>query len=1629
MDSPKKQASKILRDKKMYQRWLAIFMCLALVVTSGTVTALKLTGQAMTAKQLQCSYVPHEHTDECYNDEGELICGLSDKVVHTHDSSCYDAEGNIVCTLEELEPHEHDDSCYTEVKELICGQQEHEAIPAHHHTEKCYTTETADEQVLTCGLEETDGVPAVEAAPGHVHTDACYTTKTVEVTPAGVDEEGNEIPAVTEEQRTLTCGMAEGEGAVEGQPEIPAHHHTEECYTTQTTETQVLTCGLEEHDEEIPAHHHTDECYTTSTELTCGKDEVILHVHTDDCYEIVVDEETGEEISRTLTCTQPQLEAHQHGDECFVEVAVDEIVPSEQPEEELPTASVVYCGKDAHTHTDECYQQDENGEFVLDENGEKILICELEEHVHTEECYVEPEATEPEDERELICGKEEHTHTDECYLRDENGEFILDENGEKILTCELEEHTHTEECYAQPEQEPELLTATKTVGDVTVTVEYSEDANFPEGTELDFYEYDKDSEEYAQYAEQVEGEMDRLFNIGFYLNGEEVEPAEGAIVKVNVTYPGMEEKRQRVTHFTDEGPVALGAQTTTDGENTTVEFYTDSFSPIGFSTLADGDNVYVLKVTETQDIRASDGSDGEWTSSNSSVVSVEGNRYYSRSATITAKSASNDPVTITFNGTVQVLDHYEYVETLLGLWPRPIYREEKFTESYTVYVVPEIEISGLDQCNAKTQTPITLTATGIPEGAKDVTWKVSNGNASITGNGTTASVVGEKVGTVNVTVSYSYHGRTVTSDPFGVTVVSQSAAAEAKGTLNVQKYIEKDYGDGTYDLSMTFNATKGSKNNPALVDVIFVVDTSGSMDETFGSKTREEAAYDAVLKAIDIFEKSQDQGTVDAQYAVVTFAKNATRKEDWRSVTKDPDTKVTFGSNEGTNYGAGLHAASKLVNESYAARPNAERIVIFISDGQPTYGYEYQSWEGGFYKVTGEGTDYKDDYLTDAQKQVTAMSESINRFYTIFVGNENDTFEYGSGWIKKERTYKSVMEDLTSAANKITNGYYPASDTTALDNALEEIAGSSVDVYFTNAKLTDYLQDYIKLAPVSVSNKPTDLIVTVLDADGNTVASGVNSVTFDDGDKKGITFTASYNETAKKIEANLPPDYALNPSYTYKVTARIKLDETWKGDLVVEENGSVNDGVFATLPSGVRTNKNTNDIVSGEFGNESAEKPLPPPVLPLSRTLTIKKVDGESNEKLPGAVFTLKQAGMEDKTFTTDENGVAVITGIQEGSYTLAETKAPDGYNTPDENDVLTIRVNKDCTVSISSNGTEESIWPVSAQDMTMGAKQTNIELVVKNETSGVPVQIIKQGVSGVSLKDAKFEISSNPNEAYLIKSTDGGPETIFDGNLPVGTVVDITEILPDGSKYQQIKPVRVMIEKDESSTENGGYKVTFVDEAGKALGDDYTVASRVYDAKNNKWIITIKNTLAPLSGVTIFKVAAATNNQPLQGAEFTLYQQDSKGSKTLTLNAKSDDPKTVPVTEIRAGLTTDKDGKVVIQTADNKPIEFVAGETYYLVETKAPDGYTAGSEPITVTVKVDEKTGDVVLSASAQATDSENNASVVDGKIIRITNNPGVEMPHTGGMGTRMFTVGGGLLMVLAAGLYFWNKRRISEM
>ena len=90
---------------------------------------------------------------------------------------------------------------------------------------------------------------------------------------------------------------------------------------------------------------------------------------------------------------------------------------------------------------------------------------------------------------------------------------------------------------------------------------------------------------------------------------------------------------------------------------------------------------------------------------------------------------------------------------------------------------------------------------------------------------------------------------------------------------------------------------------------------------------------------------------------------------------------------------------------------------------------------------------------------------------------------------------------------------------------------------------------------------------------------------------------------------------------------------------------------------------------------------------------------------------------------------------------------------------------------------------------------------------------------------------------------------------------------------------------------------------------------------------------------------------------------------------------------------------------------------TYYLKETKAPDGYNLLKTPIKIIVTGDAATGKPVIKVDTNGT-----ATVV--KKVEVQNNKGSLLPSTGGMGTTLIYVVGSIL-VLASGIVLFSKRK----
>src|SRR5699024_1708209 len=77
----------------------------------------------------------------------------------------------------------------------------------------------------------------------------------------------------------------------------------------------------------------------------------------------------------------------------------------------------------------------------------------------------------------------------------------------------------------------------------------------------------------------------------------------------------------------------------------------------------------------------------------------------------------------------------------------------------------------------------------------------------------------------------------------------------------------------------------------------------------------------------------------------------------------------------------------------------------------------------------------------------------------------------------------------------------------------------------------------------------------------------------------------------------------------------------------------------------------------------------------LTGKVIINKVD-EENEALEGAEFTLMGPNGFSETKTSDNSGMIVFDNLEWGTYTLTETKAPEGYRLLKKE--ITIEINED---------------------------------------------------------------------------------------------------------------------------------------------------------------------------------------------------------------------------------------------------------------------------------------------------------------------------------------------------------------
>lgn len=394
-----------------------------------------------------------------------------------------------------------------------------------------------------------------------------------------------------------------------------------------------------------------------------------------------------------------------------------------------------------------------------------------------------------------------------------------------------------------------------------------------------------------------------------------------------------------------------------------------------------------------------------------------------------------------------------------------------------------------------------------------------------------------------------------------------------------------DDGQDTYELELSVSGKVGSITNPVKLDVVFVIDQSSSMREAIqGGTNRTDAVQDAVKTLVNSFQSNK---ALDVRYGLVHFASDLLSDNEKKyyqdGITTIPWTKDTQSIidaagipadlNKGTNYQAGLIETRGLLLDS---RPNAQRYVIFLSDGQPTYYYD----DKGNQKGNGSSTT---DAVINATCEEADLFTNINGFFSVRVGNEKNA----------DAILQSVCDAAKVEGAGIVDGNfknYPAEDVLQLQKAFEDIQGNITQLLCDDVEVIDQLSE-------------------------NVVSAGDCKLTVYDGDRE-VTETinpdqvwASFSDDVLKI--NFSDEYTLQKNYTYKVTMPIRPSEEAyakyanSGELVYTDEADAGTGTYEKH-MGLKSN-GTAKVTYRFNGEEQSNDFLQPVIQVHPGELTITK--------------------------------------------------------------------------------------------------------------------------------------------------------------------------------------------------------------------------------------------------------------------------------------------------------------------------------------------------------------------------------------------------------------------------------------
>lgn len=717
--------------------------------------------------------------------------------------------------------------------------------------------------------------------------------------------------------------------------------------------------------------------------------------------------------------------------------------------------------------------------------------------------------------------------------------------------------------------------------------------------------------------------------------------------------------------------------------------------------------------------------------------------------------------------------------------------------------------------------------------------------------------------------------------------LTNSYISHGNDQFKLRQYARETKTPGLFDVFVNVRGGAIKEEYRKPVDIVFVVDTSGSMAN--------DSRLDTVKQGLkDFITDIKDSGKAGAiRVGLVGYSRDITASSDLGLISETSDTFSStveaLEADGGTFTQEGLRKAKEMMAKS----TSDNKMIVLLTDGVPTYSYHvtHAIAEGNWWNPEVYGTEF--DYNAEVEGRgydenfdggYFAGSHWINSIWPATLGEARNIKNADPNLSLRvlgvgidDWQYREKMTKIASPGH-----YSSVTNSSGIKAYLESIT----DDVITSASY-NVIEDGTVMIPLG---EQYEYVEQAPDAEV-LFSVGKNKV-----DITEIEIRGGYDtEPIQLTNLNLGDGQEIQ--YHYQV--RLK---TWEDNFVSNKWYPI---------SGENTVLTSKDI-DAKFGVPSGKASK------VELGIQVKKKATGSNTEIEGSEFELVKynGNTVDESFTAKTlkgNGDKLLGGLPDGDYTLTETKAPKGYKLDKTPFEFTVKSGE---YYIKSSGT--SLQKVENTTLEQGKDGFYLDLsnesarvltVVKhNELKDFDLTLTKTDTDGKALAGSEFElIDTNGQKFEFTYADDSQTKLLFKGLCPGKYILTETKAPED---------YKILSEKLEFEISNDG-KVIFEKDPTKL---DVQLNT---DAENNIFSFNVENALLKTGSLAVEKYAQT--GEKLTGAKFKLIRYsdawqtiDQSFEQELTANTAD------IIKELKAGH-------------------------YGLVETSAPAGYQLKEDVIKI--------------------------------------------------------------------------------